>query len=114
MSKNQLDLKKLRKHAITTFIDQIMLVKLRNNPMGGYDLSNYIKGKYGISVSPGTIYSHLYRFERDEIVCAVQSDSKRIYKLTDMGTHYLEILCDLCNKTVNILKQEFKFETEKR
>jgi DNA-binding PadR family transcriptional regulator len=112
MSKNQIELKKLKKHTITTFIDQIILVKLRNNPMSGYALSNYITEKFGISISPGIIYSHLYKFEREEIVCAVQTDTKRIYKLTKMGTQYLEILCDLCKKTVNILKQEF--EKEKR
>jgi DNA-binding PadR family transcriptional regulator len=112
MSKNQIDLIRLKKHTITTFIDQIILVKLRNNPMSGYDLSNYIKEKFGISISPGTIYNHLYKFEREEIVCTVQSDTKRIYKLTKIGTHYLDILCDLCKKTVDILQQEF--EKEKR
>ena len=112
--KNQLDLKKLSKQAISAFIDQIILVKLRNDPMTGHDLINYVQEKYGVLVSPGIIYSHLYRFERDNIVYALQSTPKRIYKLTDNGKYYLHILSELYKKTVKILKQEFKLETEKR
>lgn len=64
-----------------------------------------INKKFGILVSSGTVYSHLYGLERDEIICVVHNGRKRSYALTEKGTQHLEISFNSIKKTLNTLEQ---------
>ena len=45
-----------------------MLAELRNGAMSGYDAISFIHNKFGVLVSSGTVYSHLYALERDGLI----------------------------------------------
>jgi DNA-binding PadR family transcriptional regulator len=59
---------KLRKQTIKSIMDIIMLAELKNGTMSGYDAIGYIHNKFGVLLSSGTIYSHLYALERDDLI----------------------------------------------
>lgn len=49
---------------IKNFSDIFILAELRNGPLSGYDVIEYIHNKFRILVSSGTVYSILYSLER--------------------------------------------------
>ena len=74
--------------------------------MTGYDILLSIQEKFGILLSSGTVYSHLYALERDEAISAVQHKGKRDYSLTEKGNQHLQISMDSIKKTLGKLEQE--------
>ena len=96
----------LRKRTIKSFMDVIMLTELLKKPMTGYDMIVSIQEKFGILVSSGTVYSHLYALERNETISGVQNRGKRKYKLTEKGKQHLEISMNSIKKTLGKLEQE--------
>jgi DNA-binding PadR family transcriptional regulator len=42
--------------------------ELRNGPFSGYDIISYIHNKFQLLVSSGTVYSLLYRLQRNNLV----------------------------------------------
>ena len=81
---------KLRKQTVKSIMDIIMLAELKNGPMSGYDTIGYIHNKFGVLLSSGTIYSHLYALERDDLIRGTLNKSKRVYELTEKGEQTLE------------------------
>lgn len=93
---------------LKNFIDILILAKLRNaEPMSGYDVISFPHQKFYILISPGTIYSVLYRLEREELVEGMSERNKTIYKLTDKGEKTINaLLCDY-EKIQNLLSAIF-------
>ena len=100
------EISNLRKKTIKSFIDVIMLTELMKKPMTGYDMIVSIQEKFGILVSSGTVYSHLYALERSEIVSAIHSKGKRSYELTEKGAEHLELSFNSIKKTLSTLEQD--------
>ena len=77
--------RKLRERLIKAFLDIIILAHLNGSPMSGYDIVNVINKKFGILLSPGSIYSMLYALERKNLIAGTLSEKRRTYTLTDEG-----------------------------
>ncbi|MDH5450282.1 MAG: hypothetical protein OEX77_05180 [Candidatus Bathyarchaeota archaeon] len=57
-------LKKMHERIIKNFMNIIILAKLRNGALSGYDVISFIHNKFHLLVSSGTVYSLLYSRER--------------------------------------------------
>ncbi|MFA5365220.1 MAG: PadR family transcriptional regulator [Candidatus Bathyarchaeia archaeon] len=80
----------LRRRAIKTFMDILILAELQDKPLSGYDIIGLIHKRFNVLVSSGTVYSLLYSLERKGLVAADLDNRKRTYTLTTKGTQTLE------------------------
>ena len=95
---------KLRKQTVKSIMDIIVLTELQNSSMSGYDVMGYIHNKFGVLLSSGTIYGHLYTLERDGLIRGIDDKKKRIYKLTQKGRQTLKEVSDENQKILDTLK----------
>jgi DNA-binding PadR family transcriptional regulator len=86
-------------------MDIIMLNELKNDSMSGYDVIGYIHKKFGVLLSSGTIYSHLYALERDGLIRGTIDKKKRIYELTEKGEQTLENVSNENREILNTLEK---------
>jgi DNA-binding PadR family transcriptional regulator len=76
------------KGMIKDFLDIIILAELRkSSSLSGYDVLDLIHKKFGVLISSGTVYSALYSMERRGLIEGELTEGKRVYKLTEKGTH---------------------------
>jgi len=80
----------LRRRAIKTFMDMLILAELQEKPLSGYDIIGLVHKRFNVLVSSGTVYSMLYSLERKGLVAADMEQRKRVYTLTEKGTKTLE------------------------
>jgi DNA-binding PadR family transcriptional regulator len=74
-------------------MDIIILKHLKNNhPISGYDVIKYLHKSFHILPSSGTTYSQLYSLERKNLVEGNMQQGKRVYKLTEHGESFLDII----------------------
>jgi DNA-binding PadR family transcriptional regulator len=85
-------LKKLNQRVIREFLDIIVLGKLQDGNLSGYDIIIYLNSRFQTVVSSGTIYSLLYSMERKGLIEGVWDERKRAYKLTEEGGRMLDDL----------------------
>ncbi len=72
-------------HIVKTFLDLLILALLNDDPMHGYKLLGVIHAKFGLLLSPGTLYPLLLKLESQNLI-QVELDSRRkIYSLTPLG-----------------------------
>lgn len=95
---------KLRKQTIKSVMDLIMLSGIKNGPMSGYDAIAFIHDKFGILISSGTIYSHLYALERNGLIEGMWTKNKRVYELTEKGEQTLEAVSNSSEEILNHLR----------
>ena len=81
-----------------------MLAELRNGAMSGYDAIGFIHDKFGVLVSSGTVYSHLYALERDGLIEGTWDTKKRVYEITEKGTQALETITKTNMELLTTLK----------
>ena len=80
------NLRNLRRRLINSFIDLIILSKLRElNNMSGYDVISLVNREFHILVGSGSVYSVLYSLEREGLIKGTWIERRRIYKLTPEG-----------------------------
>ncbi|MGD9130489.1 MAG: PadR family transcriptional regulator [Candidatus Bathyarchaeota archaeon] len=89
-SRKNKTLEKLRRQSVKSALDVLLLAELRNGAMSGYDAIGYIHNKFGVLLSSGTIYAHLYALEREGLVTSSDDAKKRVYSLTEEGEQTLE------------------------
>ena len=83
-------LEKMRMRSVKSVLDIVMLAGLRNDSMSGYDAITYVHDKFGVLISSGTVYAHLYALEREGLITGNTDKKKRNYKLTEKGEQYLD------------------------
>ncbi len=100
--------KKMEKQIAKSVMDLLMLAELRNGTMSGYDTIGFIHNKFGVLLSSGTVYSHLYALERDGLIKGEWDVKKRVYEITEKGKQTLEMaskanitLLDTMNNMLN-------------
>jgi DNA-binding PadR family transcriptional regulator len=76
---------KVYERFLKEFMDILIMVKMRQGEVSGYDILTYFHGKFDLLVSPGTVYAVLYSMERKGLIKAQGVDRKRIYTLTTKG-----------------------------
>lgn len=102
MTKKEMEiLKELRVKMIKSFMEIFILAQLRMKAMSGYDIIASIHKVFGIMVSPGTVYTRIYRMERDGLIEGNTDEKKRIYMLTEKGEKIIE---DVLNAKKPILE----------
>jgi DNA-binding PadR family transcriptional regulator len=76
-------LQELYRRCIKTFLDVLILARLKNQPMSGYDVLQFIHRKFGMLLSSGSVYSTLYSMERSGRIKSREIGRKRVYTLTE-------------------------------
>lgn len=92
----QISLPPLHKKVLKALLETALMVKLEHEPLSGYDLLLEFNERFGIVLSPGTVYSTLSNMERDRLIASEVHSRKRVYKLTGEGREALdEVLGDV-------------------
>jgi DNA-binding PadR family transcriptional regulator len=91
--------RKMHRRIVESFLDMIVLAKLKNSsPLSGYDIVEFIHNKFGLLMSPGTIYSRLYSLERNGLVEGKCNQRKRVYSLTCKGEENIRLFLQQLNR----------------
>ena len=93
-SLEQVSLSPLCKRVLKPLLDTAILVFMKDECLSGYDLLKYFNNKFGIMLSPGTVYSTMNSMERDGLMTSELLLRKRLYKLTDKGKRVLDDTLD--------------------
>lgn len=77
----------IEKRIIAHFMDLLVLSLLNHDgrKMSGYDVLKHLERRFGLMMSPGTVYSQLNYMERRGLLNGLQKGRKRIYTLTPHG-----------------------------
>ncbi len=80
----------IRRRLVRSFMDLLILSKLREKPMSGYDMITLIYRKFGILPGSGSVYSLLYSMERKGLIKGTWDERRRIYILTAKGEEIIK------------------------
>jgi len=93
---------------IRSFLDLVILGELtKGRPLGGYDVLTLITSKFGIFISPGTVYSVLHSLERENFIARALEGKKKVYLLTDKGKDFVKDISDTKKRIINLLSNLF-------
>lgn len=92
---------KFHKQTVKSLIDVIILTRLKNRIMSGYDVISNIHTTFGVLLSSGTVYFHLYSLERDSLIVGEYENKKRVYRITEKG---ISLLTTLAKNNLELLK----------
>jgi DNA-binding PadR family transcriptional regulator len=102
---------RMRRRFLTGFLDILILLKLRKSPLSGYDIMSYFPKRFNMAFnmafSSGTVYSCLYRLERDELIKGELTQRKRVYTLTEKGNETVKTLLNKRDKILGLLVSLF-------
>ena len=87
-----LTLKRAYDKIIGAYLDGLILCRLKNKFLSGYDLLQIIYRDFNLHVSPGTMYATLYSLERQGFIECVPNGRKRVCRLTDKGKVTMQIM----------------------
>jgi DNA-binding PadR family transcriptional regulator len=73
-----------------TLLDILILARLEEKSMNGYEITTFLIRKFGITISTSVIYSTLYHMERNGLIKGEENRRGRAYKLTEKGNKTLE------------------------
>lgn len=96
-------LKSMHERLLKDFMDVLIMARLRNNDMSGYDVIAYIHKKFNILISSGTVYSLLYSMERDGLIKGKRNSRKRTYTLTGKGKETIKVIQNANGTTQNFI-----------
>lgn len=82
----------MRERLIKNFLDVLILIELKNEPLSGYDIITHVNNKFHFLVSAGTVYTMLYSLERKGLVRGIANSRKTTYTLTKKGTLMIEVI----------------------
>jgi DNA-binding PadR family transcriptional regulator len=98
---------RMHRRLVTDFLDILILLKLRNGPLSGYDIISYLHKRSNMSISSGTVYSYLYRLERNELIKGELVRKKRVYTLTEKGNETVKTLLNMRDKILGLVVNLF-------
>ena len=98
-------MKRLRRKITTENLWMHILAALRERPMYGYEIANYLKNSRGLDAAVITVYTVLYKMEREGLITRKTGDRfdlrKVYYETTEQGKavlnegiQYLQTLLD--------------------
>jgi len=100
-------LTKMNRRLATDFLDVLILLKLENVSLSGYDIISYVQKRFNMPVSSGMVYSCLYHLERDELIKGESSQKKKVYTLTGKGKEKVKTLLSMRNKILGLVVDLF-------
>jgi DNA-binding PadR family transcriptional regulator len=90
------------------FMDILIMIKMKQGEISGYDMLTYFNNKFDLLVSPGTVYSILYSMERKGLIEAQGIDRKRVYSLTTKGQATINAIRESSDVLESFLTRFFK------
>lgn len=96
-------LMKMNRRVVTIFLDVLILLKLRNASLSGYDIISYVHKRFDMLISSGTVYSCLYQLERDGLIKGELVQRKRVYMLTEKGSETAKTLLSMRDKILGLV-----------
>lgn len=86
--------KAISERMVKSFLDLFVLALLNDGPKHGYELMRELKVRTGTRIGAGTLYPLLYELEERQLVSgewlSPTRRSRRVYKITDKGTKFME------------------------
>lgn len=85
-------LRDMQRTMVKNFLDTVVMLRLKKAsvPMNGYEFVDYVQQKYGVLISPGTMYTMLYALERRGMLKGEWDSGKRVYLLTAQGAKVVD------------------------
>lgn len=99
--------RKMQRRIVKNFLEMLILMRLKERALSGYDVTRFIHRKFHILLSTGTVYSHLYHLERDNLVEGRWDSRKRVYGLTEKGEETVESFLKLKEKMLGLIVNLF-------
>jgi DNA-binding PadR family transcriptional regulator len=96
-------LTKMNRRVVTNFLDVLILLKLRNAQLSGYDIISYGHKRFDTLIGTGTVYSCLYHLERDGLIKGELVQRKRVYMLTEKGKETAKNLLSMRDKILGLV-----------
>jgi DNA-binding PadR family transcriptional regulator len=96
-------LMKMNRRVVTIFLDVLILLKLRNASLSGYDIISYVHKRFDMLISSGTVYSCLYHLERDGLIKGELVQRKRVYMLTEKGRETVKTILGMRDKILGLV-----------
>jgi DNA-binding PadR family transcriptional regulator len=95
---------------VKEFLDIIILFEIKERgEMTGYDLALLERDKFGIVLSPGTVYMTIYAMERRGLIAGRSNGKKTTYGLTGKGERAIEVVKASSADLVDFMKCVFPF-----
>lgn len=104
-------LKRMHEKIIKNFMDIIILAEVKKRPMSGYDVISYIHNKFHLLVSSGTVYSLLYKMERNGLIEGTWNERKRVYAPTEKGEKTIKTILNANDKIKNFITNLLKVQS---
>jgi DNA-binding PadR family transcriptional regulator len=83
--------KEIQRNVVKNFLESVFMTQLMNeSPLSGFDFLIFVRQRYGIVISPGTVYTRLYSLERKGLIKGNLLSGKRVYRLTVKGEHAIK------------------------
>jgi len=101
-------LDEMNERMVKNFIDVLIMARLKNGPMSGYDLITFIDRKFQILLSSGTVYATLYYMERSGLIEDRKVERKRVWVLTDKGKETIRAIFNSKNKILGFMVNLFE------
>jgi DNA-binding PadR family transcriptional regulator len=85
-------LDELNERVIKSFLDIVVMTKLKSETLSGYDFIAFINKRFNMLISAGTVYSLLYALERKQLIEGSGEERRRVYKLTEKGKTTIDVI----------------------
>lgn len=86
--------KAIAERMVKSFLDLFVLSLLNDGAKHGYEVMRELKLRTGTRIGAGTLYPLLYELEERQLVTAEWMSptrrSRRVYKITEKGSKYME------------------------
>ena len=100
-------LSEIQERLVRSFLDMLILMKLRQSTMSGYDIVKFISKRFHLFISSGTVYSTLYHSEMQGLTESAESRRKRIYTLTNEGEERVKMFLKSKDKILGLVLDLF-------
>lgn len=97
----------IHRRIVRDFLDMLILMELRKRSMGGHDVIAFVHNKFGMLMSTGTVYSHLYFLERNRLIKGESTKRKRVYNLTERGNETVKTFLNAKDKILGLILNLF-------
>jgi len=84
-------------------LDIIILSMLKDNSIHGYKIIAVLHNKFGVLLSPGTLYPLLNRLESEGLITGEEQKRRNIYFLTRLGERKTKEFVELYKRHVELL-----------
>jgi len=100
-------LDQMHRRIVKDFLDMVILMELRKRSMSGYDIIDFVRSKFHILISSGTVYSYLYFLERNGLIRGEMAQRRRVYTLTEQGKERVKAFLNSKDKILGLMVNLF-------